>query len=204
MNKPAPEKKRRFKPEVRRQQIIEATKELILENGLTGSSSLRIAAALGINQSTLYYYFKSRREILAATLSSIMEEIIQKASLSNEYSEEQFENAALTFYEMIQNDPRNARLLLEFLCAPSSEQMFQEVQGISSLFIENVNEIIKNGIGNGLFQKDIDSMIFAWMITSLGLGLSMGVKLELPQFPSKEQAIKVVTLLIKAMRNSLT
>ncbi len=106
------EKKRRFsnrfKPEVRQQQIIEETKNLILENGLSWASSLRIAEALGIRQSALYNHFNSKHDILLATRSSIIKEIICKInpSRSNENMEDYIREAARTFYDLTIADPR--------------------------------------------------------------------------------------------------
>lgn len=197
------DKKKRLKPDVRKAQIIQATKELILENGLAWASSLRIAKSLGISQAALYHHFSNRREILAETLSSIMNEMIQK-TLSAPFHEnfgDYIMNAATTFYEMTLGEPRLSSLLFEFFCAPPKENMVDESRVIFSDWLNMIEGLIRGGIEHGDFRDDIDIKVVAWMIASLGLGLQIGVKLEMPQFLDKEQALSAVKVALLAIKN---
>ena len=54
----------------KRQQIIDAARELFLENGLAGSSMDAVVAHAGVSKQTLYRYFASKTELLTAVLSS--------------------------------------------------------------------------------------------------------------------------------------
>ncbi|HQP31796.1 MAG TPA: TetR/AcrR family transcriptional regulator, partial [Deltaproteobacteria bacterium] len=69
------EGKRRYKPDVRKAQIIEVTKRLILEKGLAWATVTRITKSLNISKAALYYHFKNRREILLAILKEVLEGI---------------------------------------------------------------------------------------------------------------------------------
>jgi len=198
------EKRRRFKPDERKAQIIKVTKDLILENGLAWASSLRIAKTLGISQAALYHHFSSRREILAVTLSSIMTEMIQK-TLSAPFHDnfgDYIMDAASMFYEMTLGEPRLSRLLFEFFCAPPKENMVDESRVIFSSWFDMIEALIRGGIEHGDFRDDIDITVVAWMIASLGLGLQIGVKLEMPKFLTKEQALSAVEVTLRAIKNS--
>jgi AcrR family transcriptional regulator len=52
-----------------RQQILEAAARLFVEHGYAGTSVRDIAAELGIANPSLYYHFRSKREILVELLS---------------------------------------------------------------------------------------------------------------------------------------
>jgi len=52
----------------RRQQILGLSLELMAKKGVTGTSMRDIAAAAGINISTLYHYFPSKADLLKAVL----------------------------------------------------------------------------------------------------------------------------------------
>ena len=48
----------------RREEILRAARELFLEHGVEGVSTRHIAARVGISQTALYVYFKSKEEML--------------------------------------------------------------------------------------------------------------------------------------------
>jgi len=200
------EKKRRFnkrfKPEVRQQQIIEVTKNLILENGLSWASSLRIAKALGIRQSGLYNHFSNKREILLATLSSIVSEILHRINppRSSENMEDYIREAARTFYDIVVADPRQARLLIEYLCAPPTENMRNEIKLIFSGLIENAEVLINEGIAKGNFKGNLDINLIAWVFVSFSIAFSVGAMLEVPNMPSEERAVSAVDLILQAIK----
>lgn len=196
------EKKRRFKPDVRKAQIIEATKELILENGLAWASVIRISNALGISQATLYYHFKSRREILLETLSSIVNESILKVMTSRpaENAEDFIRLAARAVYELTLADPRQSRLMFEFVCAPPTEDMREEMRMIITSSVSLVEAAIREGIHEGRFRDDLDVNVVAWEITSLGLALNMGIMLEIPSFLTMDQALSAVDRILISIR----
>jgi len=196
------EKKRRFKPEIRRAQIIEATKELILENGLAWASVIRISNALGISQATLYYHFKSRRNILLTTFSSIVNDLIHKVITSRpaERADDFIRNAARAVYELTIADPRQPRLFFEFLCAPPTEDMREEIQKILSVAIGMIEDAVKEGIRGGQFKEDLDVTVVAWEIASLGIALNIGIMLEMPNFLSMEQALGAVETILQTIK----
>lgn len=196
------DKKRRFKPEIRRAQIVEATKELILERGLAWASVIRISKALGISQATLYYHFKSRREILLETLSSIVNESILKVLpvRPTENAEEFIRLAARSVYELTLADPRLSRLIFEFVCAPPTEDLREEIQLIFSSSIGMIEEAVRQGIREGLFKDDLDVTVVAWEIASLGIALNIGIMVEMPNFLSMEQALSAVERILQTIK----
>ena len=196
------DKKKRFKPEIRRAQIVEATKELILERGLAWASVIRISKALGISQATLYYHFKSRREILLETLSSIVNESILKVLPVRpaENAEDFIRQAARSVYELTLADPRLSRLIFEFVCAPPTEDLREEIQLIFSSSIGMIEEAVRQGIREGLFKDDLDVTVVAWEIASLGIALNIGIMVEMPNFLSMEQALSAVERILQAIK----
>jgi AcrR family transcriptional regulator len=48
----------------KRQAIIDATRELIIENGVESTSLAQIADAVGISKGTLYYYYASKSDLI--------------------------------------------------------------------------------------------------------------------------------------------
>jgi AcrR family transcriptional regulator len=51
-------------------EILRAAAHLLGERGLEGTTMSRLAAAVGLGQSSLYYYFRSRDEVVAALIAT--------------------------------------------------------------------------------------------------------------------------------------
>lgn len=57
----------------KRQQIVDAARELFLDNGFAATSMDAVVAQAGVSKQTLYRYFASKIELLAAVLTSEVE-----------------------------------------------------------------------------------------------------------------------------------
>lgn len=58
--------------------IIEAAKELFVENGYAETNMSDIAARVGINRPTLHYYFRTKERMFQAVFGMIIEQIIPR------------------------------------------------------------------------------------------------------------------------------
>lgn len=63
--------------EERRQEIIDAAKELFFENGFDKTQVADISKKLNVAQGLVYHYFKSKTEILYAVIDELSEERLQ-------------------------------------------------------------------------------------------------------------------------------
>ncbi|MFZ0838044.1 MAG: TetR family transcriptional regulator, partial [Xanthobacteraceae bacterium] len=67
----APRALGKTKKEALRQAVLEAAAKLFAERGFGGTNLQDIADALGISRPALYYYFKSKDEILASLVEEV-------------------------------------------------------------------------------------------------------------------------------------
>lgn len=61
-------------PDERRMEIIHSARELFVENGVEKTSVSRIVKHIGVAQGLFYYYFKSKEEVVAAVVDSLLDE----------------------------------------------------------------------------------------------------------------------------------
>jgi AcrR family transcriptional regulator len=61
------------KPEIRRREIVEMARQLFDTQTYDGTSMQDVMGALGIAKGTIYHYFKSKDELLAAVVESAVE-----------------------------------------------------------------------------------------------------------------------------------
>lgn len=62
------EERRARERNARRRAILEATRELVRENGFTGTTTRQIAERCELSEATLFFYFSSKDEILVSLL----------------------------------------------------------------------------------------------------------------------------------------
>ena len=195
------ERKKRFKPDVRKAQIIEVTKQLIIEKGLSGATVMRISKALNISHTTLYYHFKNRREILLETFKSVMDEIVEPFVRKFDDDVMGFlrESASVIYIEAMKN-PRLGRLFFELLCAPPEEIIRDEAQkqlsGLHAIFVAT----IEKGISQGLFRADTDAMLVGWELMSFGITTLVGSMLEMPDFIRLEQGLDAIERMLDSIK----
>lgn len=195
------ERKRRFKPEERKAQIIEVTKQLILEKGLAWASLDRISKSLNITQNTLYYHFKNRQEIIAETLKIVMAEMLEPLAWETDDVIAYLHESARVIYERTIENPKQARLIIELISAPLLEDMFEEVRMRLSDMHNLFESIIKKGVQQGIFRKDTNTKQIAWEIMSLQLAATVGSMTQVPNFVTIEEGLNSLDRILDSIKN---
>jgi TetR/AcrR family transcriptional repressor of nem operon len=65
--------RRRQPPDVRREQLLDAAEEVLLERGLAAATMADVAAAADVAKGTVYLYFESKTELLAGLRARYLE-----------------------------------------------------------------------------------------------------------------------------------
>ncbi|AZG48215.1 TetR/AcrR family transcriptional regulator [Gordonia insulae] len=71
--------KPRRRGETARDEILDASAELFTRHGYTGTSTRMIADAVGVRQASLYHYFTTKDDILAALLATTVDPSLDRA-----------------------------------------------------------------------------------------------------------------------------
>jgi AcrR family transcriptional regulator len=156
---------------MRQDRILEGALSVFKEKGLEGATMDQIASAAGFGKATLYYYFKSKEEVLSAILVDGWQNIWE--SLEPVIAEEgsprkTFVNVLIKIAENAQNRPG----LFEFLSnVPKAikldDQPWKDYQHKLYAIIQG---LLEDGVKQGEFPK-VDPQL---MFKALG-GLFMGL-----------------------------
>jgi len=158
--------------ETRKQQIVQVTLELVAKYGTQGTTMSRIAAAAGIRPSSLYNHFKSRREILLASLDAIYERINETHRTSSK------ENVLDRLREMCNNilvswvsegDAHLAHVYLEFIASARSEGTNEIMAQKKLATVRDVALMVEEGRRQGSIGGHVDPDQAAWLITGWAL-----------------------------------
>jgi AcrR family transcriptional regulator len=108
--------KRELQRQERRQQILAAALAVFSERGFHGANVSDVAAAAGVSQGTIYWYFESKEELLTAAILSYFEQF------------EQDTLAGLRGYESAADKLR--------ALGRSMARLGQDMEGLFALFLE--------------------------------------------------------------------
>jgi len=148
---------------VRREQIIEASRKLIMKYGSEHVTVRRIAAEIGISEGALYRHFKSKREVLLFLIRHIEENLIgdlQKRSPAK--------NILGTLKSTLRNHLSSMEqrkgmsfLVIAEIISLGDKGLNKRVLEVLSKYISNIKKLLLEGIKTGEIRKDIDPEMVA-------------------------------------------
>jgi len=147
-------------------QIIEAVLRLVDEYGVLGTTTARIAAAVGVSEPTLYAHFESRQEMLLATLDVLFdraEDTIRLAPGGN--AVERLRNIG----QRHTGETTARRLgfvspLFEFIIAPHEAGLRERARDRARAIVDLMQALIEEGKAEGTIRADVDSRRAAWRV----------------------------------------
>ena len=154
----------------RRTQILRRAAELFAEQGVANTSMERIAAAVGVKREAIYYYFKSRHDVLlelllpsSKSLLSGMRNIRRTNLSSTEKLHSAIQNHLASF------DPT----YLEMSIALREHHFFADTEKVSQLqetwteYSNHWTEIVREGQKRGEFRQNLDAKMVAFGILGM-------------------------------------
>jgi len=159
---------RRLERQARREQIINATLDLVAEHGVTGTTLSRIAEAVDVTTPALYAHFANRQEILLATLGLIFEKVHAIHHLATEGSAlDRLREIAHRHTELVASRGTGfLPALFEFIAAPPAEGL-RDALGKNHLgLVEELSEIVREGQREGTIVERADPEQIAWLMVS--------------------------------------
>jgi len=161
--------------EKRREQIIKATCECIVEKGYSACTMQDIAKKTGLSKGMIHYYFSTKENLLI----SVMENLVSQwdrviAERINDIKDPQEAiHGLLDACCEIAQDGVSYNMLVKFWAELSHKKAFEEVNAnFYNHYREMIREIIEEGINQGKF-KEVDSHLLATIIISIIDGLSL-------------------------------
>jgi AcrR family transcriptional regulator len=171
------ERKERDK-KLRRQQIMDAAKEVFAQKGSSSATIENIAEEAGFSPATIYLYFKNKDELSASLSLQMLNELVEKikniSNQNNLNTEEKIKALPEAFYQVYESDPLNVKHVLRYqsteaLLNLSPELAFQ-IKEAARGYIKAVVKIFNEGVRVGDLQ-DCHPVAFADILWSLFAGL---------------------------------
>ena len=156
--------------------LIQASIRLFLSKGYAGASTNEIAASAGVSKGALYWYFKSKEDILGAILDLYCDGFIEEIERKVNGWSGDFVTKFKMFYKFTTEFGRDNRelllaftvLLIEF--AGSGTELEKRMKRVNNSFTLIIQKLLEDGIRDGTVGKEIDAAFYARFYASALVG----------------------------------
>ena len=150
--------------EGRREQILDAALDLFAQDGYHQTGVADIAARLGMSHGTFYRYFASKRDILDHVVDEAQRRIVQAVSAQRppdaaktlEDYRSQVRRIAFALVEVVDRDPRLARLLL-FEATGVDDALTGRIFEILDELRMLTASYLEHGVQQGFLRESLDT-----------------------------------------------
>lgn len=130
-----------------RTRLIEATIEIILEEGYAAATSRKVAARAGVKQALVYYYFPTMDDLFLAVVRGGAEVTLERQRRALE------ENDPLRALWLVSGDARATKLNTEFMALANHRKVVSAELKVSS---ERVRDIEAAAVAMVLRSRGVD------------------------------------------------
>jgi len=160
-----------------KESIITESAKLFLANGFRGTSVKEITEAVGIGRGTLYWYFKSKDEILQSVLQEFERQYVDGIAEAVGRCDGNFIAKYRAFHKFATEFARDNRVLALVFNALLNEIVGsntlaeKEVKKIYEKYRRVIEGMLEEGKKEGSIRADLDSALYAHMIIASHTGM---------------------------------
>lgn len=185
----------------RKQQILDAAREVFSKKGLAGATIAEIAQTAGVAGGTIYNYFQNKRELLISVIRSYI--LAEPVLDLGKHPTENLADSLLPFMEDRLNVLfKNAELqmLLGAEIRYDSELREQYVREVVHPGLRPIEEYLESGINKGTLRQ-LNPAVAARFLVSVMIGLTTLYEVEgktgfLREIPVPDLASEITALLL--------
>jgi len=165
--------KKRQNTLLRRKQIINALRKLIIQYGSEHVTVRRIAKEIGISEGAIYRHFRSKREILAFLVDYIEDNLMGDIEKSDHQEDilEHLDHILKNHFSSIEQRKGISFLVIAEIMSLGDKGLNKKIFDVLNNYIERIKEILSKGKKVGRIRQDIDLDIAAVTFFSMIQGL---------------------------------
>jgi AcrR family transcriptional regulator len=182
----------------RRRELVLAAYQLIAESGLEELRTRDIAAKVGINISTLHYYFETKEDLIAAVVDHMTElfRTVRAPLPEGATPLEELRHAFVTQAYRRRVEPWLELVVQEMMLrARRDEKVRARLERMLLGWNGYVEGLIARGMRDGDFAPDLDPHVAAALVTSYSMGSNLQQGVRPTNFPQEAAYERLVSLL---------
>lgn len=160
---------------IRKQQIIDAARKLIIKKGSEHLTVRAMAKEVQLTEAAIYRHFKSKREILSFLMNHIMDTMLhdfERTATENSPSMETIDQALkLHLSEIEQRKGMSFQIIAEIISL-GDKKLNREVYEKLNNYIDRIQSLLSEGVRGGYVNEKIDLGASALMLFGMTQGLA--------------------------------
>jgi len=158
---------------LRRKQIINTLRKLIIKYGSENVTVRRIAKEIGVSEAAIYKHFKSKKEILGFLVDYIEENLIGDIEKSDHHNNilELLENILRNHFSSIEQRKGVSFLVIAEIISLGDKKLNKKIFEVLNKYIGHIKDILLKGVKTGQIKQDINldtaAIVFFSMIQGL-------------------------------------
>ena len=159
-----------------KERLLQASIRLFVTKGYAGGTTNEIARSAGVSKGALYWYFKSKDDIVGAILDRYCDEFMEGITKRVNGCSGDFITKFKIFYKFTGEFARdNGELLLVFVAlltefANTGTELEKRMKGINNDYILIIQKLLEDGIRDGTVGKEIDPAFYAQFFAGALMG----------------------------------
>jgi len=144
---------------VRKQQILDAARKLIMRSGSEHVTIKNMAKEVGISDSAIYRHFKSKTEILSFLADSVVDGLIQDIEMARRVSFTSMniiDEILRTHLSKIKQKRGLSFLVLAEIISFGDESLNKKVSDNIHSYVDRLRVVLSDGVRSGVVRQDID------------------------------------------------
>jgi AcrR family transcriptional regulator len=189
---------------IRKQQIIEAARKLIVRRGSEHLTVRGLAQEVGFTEAAIYRHFKSKREILLFLMENVTDGMLlqfERNSKDGITSLSEFgETMRLHLSEIEQRKGMSFQIIAEILSLGDKDlnrKLYIKLQ----IYIDRLQRVLSKGVHSGFIRSDIDQEACATMLFGMIQGLVSMWALGSYKFDLAEKYESIWSIYQQAIQN---
>lgn len=172
-----------MKKEGRREEILKAATRVFGSKGFHKARIEDIALEAGIGKSTVYEYFRSKRQLFDEMISWGIDVFLSQTAEEFEEIEdarEKLRSLVMFHYSFSKNYKDIAKIMIRSF-AETHDDIFNKLMVFRKRILDFIAEIIKEGIDQGVFKK-VDpyfaGILFMGILREVGMLMYVGLEVD--------------------------
>ena len=181
--------------------IVQAALRLVGEHGVAGTSTARIAAAVGVSEAALYRHFKSRHDMILAALDALYALIFEIVNSSTDPNAVERLRQISRTHVAYSSSHRDTLVspFLGFVASPVSSGFREELEIRQQAATDALASIIEEGKAQGTILEDVDSEQAAWELVAAYWADVVALGVGLRQFADKERTARMLDFILDSI-----
>jgi AcrR family transcriptional regulator len=188
---------------LRRKQIINSLRKLIIKYGSENVTVRRIAKEIGVSEAAIYKHFKSKKEILGFLVDYIEENLIGDIEKSDHHNNilELLENIMRNHLSSIEQRKGVSFLVIAEIISLGDKKLNKKIFDVLNKYIGYIKDILLKGVKAGEIKQDINLDTAAIAFFSMIQGLVSIWHLSDYHFTLEQKYISSWNFFREALRN---